>query len=180
MKALFMTAMMAAFQCAASGEWMECNLAGVNSSMTAQPPALISIHNATLDPEIPMDGTWTTIDVTDLVPLDARCVRVTGILMISGGYGKTGCDIHIGFRRYGESHNASRGAQTVAAPRQGARTNYSRWVPLERDGAGRAVFQVKLEGFNEGLFPGYRFNRDLRYPETCALGVNGWIDAYGR
>ena len=179
MKALFMTAMMAAFQCAASGEWMECNLAGVNSSMTAQPPALFSVHNANLDPAIPMDGTWTTIDVTALVPPDARCVRVTGILMISGGRSNT-CDIHLGFRRYGEGSGASRGSQTVAAARNGARTNYSRWVPLEKTGDGRSVFQVKLEGFNDGSFPGYRFNPDLRYPETCALGVNGWIDAYGR
>jgi len=148
--------------------------------MTAKRPALFAVHNANLDPEIPMDGRWATIDVTDLVPLDARCVRVTGILMISGGYQKYTCDLHLGFRRYGESSGASRGSQTVAAARTGARTNYSRWVPLERTGDGRAVFDVKLEGFNDGSFPGYRFNQSLRYPETCALGANGWIDAYGR
>lgn len=179
MKVLTIALLAMTFPCMASGEWIECQLAGVNSSMTAQPPALFAVHNATLDPAIPMDGTWTTIDVTDLVPLDARCVRVTGILMISGGKANT-CDIHIGFRRYGEGSGASRGAQTVSAARNGARTNYSRWVPLERDSGGRAVFQVRLEGFNDGSFPGYRFNSDLRYPETCALGVNGWIDAYGR
>lgn len=171
---------LAAGACEASGEWVGCQMAAVSSSMTAKRAALFSVHNRTLDPAIPMTGAWTQIDVSDLVPLDARCVRVNGILMVSGGRGKSTCDLHIGFRRYGESSRASRGAQTVAVARGGARTNYTRWVPIERTADGRAVFEVSLEGFNSGTFPEYRFDPDLRYPETCALGVNGWIDAYGR
>ncbi len=164
-----------------ASNFSECRMAGVSDSATENEAVIASYFNGKVLPEIPMDGTWTTIDVSHLVPPETRCVRLIGLLMITQGNAATStyaCDLHIGFRRYGYESGASRGAQTVAVPGTSQRSTWSRWVPVEYV-AGQLLFEVRIEGYNVGGFPGYRLDLTRRYPDSCGMGVAAWIDAYG-
>ncbi|CUJ66336.1 Uncharacterised protein [Achromobacter xylosoxidans] len=110
-------------------------------------------------------GVWSTVDLSNHVPIDAVGVRLDGLLIITGGDTYNGiCDLAIAFRAKGETVDYAYTMQTITVGiGDGARSVGGTFVPLDSN----RCFEVK-----------WTANTALSWPSTAAYGFNLRVTGY--
>lgn len=123
-------------------------------------------------------GVWHTVDLAPFgVAADAQAAYLTGLLIITGGTTGEIADLHVGFRRPGDTTPCSKYLgqtssvthviylnEAWASLAGGQRTNMSTWVPLA-DGKFEFCYTLSTGG---------------SWPTNPAYGINLSLQAWGR
>ena len=183
MRSLLALLLLIAFPAAAG--WVEGSVIGVRDDNSKKPTALyLSTTMQANDgvtvpmcqdgqsgrwcqPAIPSD-VWVQVDVTGLgVPVAAKSVFLSGLLIISHGFSQEVCGVWVAFRAPGDDLNPLNYVLQVveAAVGSGQRSNAAIWAPLKN---GKYEVYWHRQGF-----PG-------DWPTYCSLSVNMSLQAYIR
>ena len=114
----------------------------------------------------PLAGEWHTIDVSNLVPEEAKAIFLEGILIITHGFSTETANLQIFFRADGVTDYYIYPGQVIeASSENGQRSPMSLWIPLSKD----KKFQFKWTRTNPG-----------QWPIWSAYGINLWLNAWGK
>lgn len=112
-------------------------------------------------------NTWTTVDLSEIVPSGTKSVCLDGILIITHGTSSETADLMVHFRKPSETYEYGYIMQTVeTAVGSGQRSNASVWVSLDEN----RCFQYKWN-------TQYPVNS---YPSYSSYGLNLTLTAYIR
>jgi len=102
---------------------------------------------------LPYNGTWTTVDVSSLVPSGTKAIFVQGILILTHGTNSQLADMKVAFRQTGDTDDAPYNMQVIEAHVSGGqRSTAGQWIPLDSNGC----FDVKISTDNPtGQWPSY-------------------------
>ena len=112
-------------------------------------------------------NTWTTVDLSDVVPDNTIAVYLTGILIITHGTKQETADMHMFFRQDQSYDPKGRYTHQVieASSRNGQRSTMGVWVALDAN----KRFQYKWETGPESIYG--------QYPAYSAYGANLLVNA---
>ena len=114
----------------------------------------------------PKDNEWHVVNVSHLVPEDAKAIFLVGILLITHGSCLEIANLQLYFRPHGSDENVSYIVQIIEASLDGGqRVPFSIWLPLSED----KKFEFKWTRTNPG-----------QWPHWSAYGINLSINAWGK
>lgn len=148
--------------------WVEGSTIGVRVQ-TAREDNLISVNSYASPTSFPA-GEWHTVDVTAQgVPLDARAVYLSGLLVITHGAAPGICDMAVSMRAFGSTQQPRMMGQVVEAHAGGGqRSTFGHWVPLS-------------EGKLQFYWTRSTWNQWSNAPDGgCSYGMAAWPQAYVR
>lgn len=157
-------ALLLGFSIASSAGWVEGTVVGVRDDNSKAP---LGVFFSTYPSTGHATGVWHTIDVTSKgVPVEAKSIFLSGILIITHGINSQQCDLTVSLRAPGDTLNAGNyiGQTFEASIGNGMRSNMSSRVPLVN-----GQFEIQWNYSGNGQWPNY-----------CSYGVNLSIQDYVR
>ena len=131
--------------------WNEGNIIGINAN-TSKEHAGVFVSTVYPQYQYNGNGTWSEIDISNLVPVDTKAIFLTGILLITHSGSAGIADFRVHFKKSGAyTYPGDYIGQTVEAhPGGGQRTNFSSWVPVENQKFMFYWYGVPLSGVHYG------------------------------
>lgn len=152
--------------------WVEGALLGVRDNNSKRPVAIFMNTVAPASSWVPrymQPNYWHTLDLTNdpwLVPLDAKAIFLSGIMIISHGTDQGTADTWATFRAPGDDlpHDSYQIQAIEADVSAGQRSTCALWVPVK---------EGKVEFY-------WHHNQTSSYPQGSAVGMNLSLQAYIR
>ena len=111
------------------------------------------------------DNEWHIIDMSNVIPTNAKAIFLTGILIITHGNSHETADLHVFFRRHGCEEEYIYSGQVCENLMSGQRSTMSAWIPLSED----LKFEFKWTRTTFG-----------HYPDNSAYGINLSLNAWAK
>lgn len=169
MKKLFAALVISLVAVIAQAAWVEGTVVGVVATSPTQqnPPIFINTYTGAGTATWPR-GVWSTVDVSAIVPVGTKAIRLDGILIITHGTTPEICDLTIALKtNASDLYDYAYIGQTIESdPTGGQRSNMGTWVALDAN----RRFMIKWNASpGAGTWPTY-----------CAYGINLSAQSYVR
>lgn len=142
-------------------EYLEGDIIGVPSKSNTQYNPPVFMNSSTTPPIGAAHNTWTTIDLTGIVPPGTKAVRLDGVLIITHGNSTETANLKVHFRKGGETDEYNYNMQVIETQVGGGqRSTAGVWIALDDN----LCFQYKWATDYLGAYPtysGYAINLSL-------------------